>query len=61
MSFQGFDPAVVDFMWGIRLNNNREWFEPRKVEYKEIFETPMKELCRELYDDFRISIPIWDW
>lgn len=52
MSFQGFDPAVVDFMWGIRLNNNREWFEPRKVEYKEIFETPMKELCRELYDGF---------
>lgn len=49
MSFQGFDPAVVDFMWGIRFNNSREWFEPRKAEYKEIFEAPMKELCRELY------------
>ena len=49
MSFQGFDPAVIDFMWGLRFNNSREWFEPRKAEYKEIFETPMKELCRELY------------
>lgn len=52
MSFQGFDPAVIDFMWGIRFNNSREWFEPRKAEYKEVFETPMKELCRDLYTAF---------
>lgn len=50
--FQGFDPAVIDFMWGIRFNNDRAWFEPRKAEYKEIFETPMKELCRDLYTGF---------
>ena len=37
MSFQGFDPTVVDFMWGIRFNNSREWFEPRKAEYKELY------------------------
>lgn len=52
MAFRGFDPAVVDFMWGLRLNNSREWFEPRKGEYKEIFEAPMKELCRDLYTGF---------
>lgn len=57
MSFQGFDPAVVDFMWGIRFNNSREWFEPQKAEYKEIFETPMKELCRELYAGFSDKHP----
>lgn len=57
MSFQGFDPAVVDFMWGIRFNNSREWFEPRKAEYKEVFETPMKELCRELYAGFSDKHP----
>lgn len=57
MSFQGFDPAVVDFMWGLRFNNNREWFEPRKAEYKEIFEQPMKELCRELYAGFSDKHP----
>lgn len=52
MNFQGFDPAVVDFMWGIRFNNSREWFEPRKEEYKAVFEAPMKELCREFYAAF---------
>ena len=50
--FQGFDPAVVDFMWGIRFNNERTWFEAHKVEYKELFELPMKELCRDLYTAF---------
>ena len=24
--FEGFSPETVDFLWGIRLNNNREWF-----------------------------------
>ena len=55
--FQGFEPAVVDFMWGIRFNNSREWFEPRKAEYKEIFEAPMKELCRDLYTGFTDKHP----
>ena len=50
--FQGFDPAVADFMWGIRFNNDRAWFEPRKEEYKTLFEGPMKELCRDLYAGF---------
>lgn len=55
--FQGFEPAVIDFMWGIRFNNSREWFEPRKAEYKEIFEAPMKELCRDLYTGFTDKHP----
>ena len=24
--FEGFSPETVDFLWGIRMNNNREWF-----------------------------------
>ena len=24
--FQGFTPETIDFLWGIRMNNNREWF-----------------------------------
>ncbi len=50
--FQGFSPATVDFMWGIRFNNDRSWFEPRKEEYKTCFELPMKELCRECYEEY---------
>lgn len=24
--FTGFTPETIDFLWGIRMNNNREWF-----------------------------------
>ncbi len=47
--FQGFSPETVDFMWGVRFNNERGWFEAHKSEYKTYLEYPMKELCRELY------------
>ena len=31
--FTGFTPETVDFLWGIRLNNNREWFLANKKQY----------------------------
>ena len=46
--FQGFSKETVDFMWGIRFNNERSWFEAHKDEYKTCLETPMKELCKYL-------------
>jgi uncharacterized protein (TIGR02453 family) len=55
--FQGFDPSVIDFMWGIRFNNDRTWFEAHKEEYKTCFEAPMKELCRDLYGAFSGAHP----
>ena len=24
--FEGFYPETIDFLWGIRMNNNRDWF-----------------------------------
>ena len=51
--FQGFSDATVDFMWGIRFNNERAWFEAHKAEYLEHFYNPMKELAREVYDRFQ--------
>lgn len=60
MPFQGFDPAVVDFMWGLRFNNDREWLEPRKGEYKALLEAPMKELCRDLYAGMSDKYPKLD-
>ena len=47
--FQGFSDATVDFMWGIRFNNEKTWFEQHKEEYKTTFYQPMKELGEELY------------
>lgn len=48
--FQGFDPQVVDFLWGIRFNNEKSWFEAHKQEYLDYLYNPMKELTRQVYD-----------
>ena len=42
--FQGFSQETVDFMWGIRFNNEKTWFEAHKSDYQTYFLTPMKEL-----------------
>ena len=46
--FQGFTPETVDFLWGIRLNNNREWFTENKKQYTDTLYEPMKALAKEL-------------
>ena len=33
--FTGFTPETVDFLWGIRMNNNRDWFLEHKKQYVE--------------------------
>ena len=48
MDFSGFSPETIDFLWGIRFNNNREWFEPHKKQYQTTLYEPMKALGREL-------------
>ena len=47
--FTGFTQKTVDFMWNIRLNNNKPWFEEHKDEFKRDFQTPMKELGLEVF------------
>ena len=50
--FTGYTPETVDFLWGIRLNNNREWFTANKNAYvKELYE-PTKELGKILFQPF---------
>ena len=47
--FQGFSPETVDFLWGLRFNNNREWFLPHKQDYVTYLYEPMKELGQALF------------
>ena len=47
--FTGFSQSTIDFMWSIRLNNNKPWFEAHKDEFKRDFQTPMKELGQEIF------------
>ena len=48
--FNGFSTDTLDFMWGLRLNNNKPWFEEHKDEYRRDFLAPMKELGREVFE-----------
>lgn len=47
--FEGFSEQTIDFMWNLRLNNNRPWFQEHKEEFQQVFQTPMKELAAEVF------------
>lgn len=48
--FEGFSPKVIDFMWNLRLNNEKPWFDEHKAEFQRVFQTPMRELGRTVYE-----------
>ena len=50
--FTGFRPETVDFLWGIRMNNNREWFLEHKKDYVNHLYEPMKALGKDLFQPF---------
>ena len=50
--FKGFSPETIDFLWGIRMNNNREWFTENKKNYVNYLYEPMKALGKELFAPF---------
>ena len=50
--FQGFSPETIDFLWGIRFNNNRDWFALHKQEYQSTLYEPMKALAQLVSADF---------
>ena len=50
--FEGFSPETVDFLWGIRLNNNREWFLQNKQNYVQYLYEPMKALAKDLFQPY---------
>ena len=55
--FQGFTPEAVEFLWGIKFNNNREWFLPRKEQFLALVDRPMRELGSELFDAIAAEYP----
>ena len=50
--FAGFTPETVDFLWGIRMNNNRDWFQEHKKDYVDTLYEPMKALGKEVFQAF---------
>ena len=50
--FTGFTPETMDFLWGIRMNNNRDWFTQHKGDYVRNLYEPMKELGQAVFQPF---------
>ncbi len=53
--FNGFTPAAIDFLWGIRFNNNRDWFQEHKAEYQRDLYQPMLALADAVREKFQIE------
>ena len=54
--FQGFSQGAVDFLWGVRFNNERSWFEAHKQEYLDLVIAPLQELGRQVEtEQYRLS------
>jgi len=48
--FEGFSQQTFDFIWNLRLNNERVWFEAHKDEYLKYFQGPMKALGNDVFE-----------
>src|SRR4051794_7961945 len=51
-TFTGFEPDAIQFLVDLALNNEREWFQPRKAEYERLLKEPMESLVADLVDRF---------
>ena len=55
--FQGYSQETVDFMWGIRFNNERGWFLVHKDDYQQHLLTPTRELGQAVYEGLSAALP----
>ena len=52
MNFTGYTPETIDFLWGIRMNNDRDWFLAHKPQYVKTLYEPTKALGHDLFEPF---------
>ena len=57
MAFQGYTQETVDFLWGIRFNNERSWFMEHKQDYQENLLAPTRALAEQVYDAIHEGFP----
>ena len=55
--FPGFPPEMVQFLRGLKRNNRREWFQPRKHLYEQHAKEPLLELVAALNGDLMKFAP----
>lgn len=57
MSFEGFSPKAVEFLWQVRFNNERSWFEAHKQEYLDLIQRPLRELAVQVQEEVNRNHP----
>lgn len=55
--FQGFSQESVDFLWGIRLNNERSWFLAHKEDYQRHVDGPLRQLAAQIGQQMSEEFP----
>ncbi|MBR2929106.1 MAG: DUF2461 domain-containing protein [Oscillospiraceae bacterium] len=55
--FQGFNEETIAFLWGVRFNNEKGWFEQNKPSYINNVYEPIKTLGYEVFDEIRARFP----
>ena len=55
--FQGYTQGAIDFLWGLKLNNERPWFQAHKEEFLQLVDQPTRELCAQLTEEMTAAYP----
>ncbi len=55
--FQGFSQGAIDFLWGVRFNNERGWFLAHKEEYLTLVDRPLRELGAQVHQAMEEAYP----
>ena len=56
-----YSEQTVEFLWNLRFNNSREWFQAHKGEYEALMLRPTRELANALFEHLREKYPRHDW
>ncbi len=55
--FQGYTQQTIDFLWGLRFNNERSWFLAHKEEFLEYVDGPTRALAAQLSEAMTEAYP----
>ena len=61
MAFEGFSPDAAAFLWDLRFNNERPWFNAHKQAFLELVDAPFKALAEETLTRMAQRYPRREW
>ena len=56
-----YTEKTVEFLWSLRLNNSREWFQAHKADYEALMLRPTRDLANALFDHLGDKHPNHQW